>query len=142
MGTETPPTTETDDKALVLFDGECNLCNRSVRFIIKRDRSGRFRFAPVQSEAGGKILRGIGLRPENLETFVLVEGDAHYVKSDAVLRIARRLSGAWPLLGVLAILPLFFRNWIYDRIARNRYKWFGKRGACMVPTRDVRERFL
>ncbi len=128
--------------AFVLFDGVCNLCNGSVNFIIDRDPDGYFRFASLQSEEAEAILRRAGATGAPLESIVLVERDRIYRRSDAVLRIARRLKGAWPALAVFSVVPRPIRDWIYDWIARNRYRWFGKRDSCRIPTPELRSRFL
>ena len=128
--------------AIVLFDGVCNFCNRSVNFVIKRDTRGYFRFAPLQTAKGGEIARKHGIDPERLETFVLVENGRAYRKSGAALRIARRLGGLYALAYGLIAVPPFMRDFFYDWFARRRYRWFGKREQCMVPSPEVRERFL
>jgi predicted DCC family thiol-disulfide oxidoreductase YuxK len=134
----------TDDSshAIILFDGVCNFCNRSVNWIIRRDKQGYFRFAPLQSEAGEALQERYGLDPSALDTLVLVEGARVYVKSTAALRIVRRLSWPWQwLYGIIAV-PRPVRDFAYDWFARRRYRWFGKRKECMVPSPKVRERFL
>ena len=143
METAELPQDDSRENAVVLFDGQCHLCKRAVRFIIKRDPKAWFLFAPLQSRAGEEILKSTGLPDgEDLDTVILVEGAEAYVKSDAALRIARRLSGPWPLLGVLTLVPRFIRHWVYDRVARRRHKWFGRSDSCMIPSKDVRDRFL
>ena len=129
-------------KPVILFDGECNLCSRSVQFIIKRDPRARFRFAALQSPAGQRLLEACGADARGADSVVLLEGASCYTRSDAALRIARRLSGAWPLLGTLAVVPRPLRDRVYDAIARNRFRWFGRADACLVPTPALRERFL
>ena len=126
---------------VVLFDGVCNLCNSSVTFIIRRDPQGKFRFAPLQSAHGEKLLAGFTDRPKG-DSVVLILGDRYFVKTSAALRIAIRLNGLWPLMGIFLILPSFLRDPVYDLIARYRYQWFGKRDSCMIPTPELRERFL
>lgn len=128
--------------AIVLFDGVCNLCNGAVRFIVDRDPGGHFRFAPLQSDVGRELLARGGLQPDALDTMVLVEGDRCWTRSDAALRIVRRLSGAWPLLSVLRFLPRGLRDRAYRWVADHRYGWFGRRDICAVPTPDLRARFL
>lgn len=128
--------------SLILFDGVCNFCNASVNFIIRRDPKGVFRFAPLQSEAGKKTLQKFHLSTTDLDTMVLIEGDRFFTRSSAGLRIARRLTGLWPLLFIFIIIPKFLRDAVYNLVARNRYKWWGKRDACMVPTPEVKKRFL
>jgi len=124
----------------VLFDGVCNLCNASINFVIDRDAEAVFRFAPLQSDVGRALVAECGLVDE--DSIVLVEDGRCYVRSDAALRIARRLDGAWRLLGVLRIVPRPLRDAAYRVIARYRYRWFGKQDACRLPTPDLRVRFL
>ena len=130
------------NESIILFDGVCNLCNRSVQFIIKRDRKKQFRFASLQGHAGQQILEQYGLPVDDLHSFVLLEGNKVYTRSTAALRLLRRLGGGWQLLYPLIIVPPFIRNGLYNWVARNRYKWYGKRAECMVPTPELRERFL
>jgi predicted DCC family thiol-disulfide oxidoreductase YuxK len=130
------------DGPIVLFDGVCNFCNRSVNFILDRDAHRRFRFAALQSDAGQAVLRQFGLRTDDFDTAVLVERGRAYTKSSAALRIARNLGGWWSLLALLFAIPPFLRDAVYDVLARNRYRWFGKTDSCRVPTPEVRERFL
>jgi predicted DCC family thiol-disulfide oxidoreductase YuxK len=129
-------------RPIVLFDGVCNLCNGSVTFIVKRDPGRWFRFAALQSAAGATLLRQFGLPADALDTLVLVEGNRAFTRSTASLRVARRLSGLWPLLYALIVVPRPIRDLLYGVVARNRYRWFGRRDACMMPTPDLRERFL
>ncbi len=130
--------------AVVLFDGVCNLCNGVVQFILDRDRRAHFRFAQLQSEVGAKLLgdRGLATDPEALDSVLLVEDQKVYERSDAVLRIARRLSAPWPVLYAFIILPRFVRDGVYRFIARRRYRWFGRTEQCRVPTPALRARFL
>jgi predicted DCC family thiol-disulfide oxidoreductase YuxK len=127
---------------LVLFDGVCNLCSRTVIFIIKRDSQKIFKFASLQSSVGQDLLKKFNLPPDILETFLLIENDACYMRSTAALKIAKRLRRPWPLLYVFIIVPKFMRDFIYNLIARNRYKLFGKRTECFVPTNDIKARFI
>lgn len=133
---------ETQPHAVVLFDGVCNLCNASVNFVIDRDPAGYFRFGALQSEEAAPLLRRAGLAPDHLGSIVLVEGGQVYTRSTAALRIARRLSGAWPLLAVFLAVPRPIRDAVYDVIARYRYRWFGREEACRIPTPELRARFL
>jgi len=119
----------------VLFDGVCNFCSGSVQFIVKRDKKGLFRFAPLQSETGKKY----ATEPESI---LLVDGDRVYARSDAALRIAKHLRFPWMLAWIFIVVPRFLRDAIYKFIARNRYKWFGKKEVCMVPTPELRARFI
>jgi len=127
--------------AVVLFDGVCNLCNASVAFILRRDPKAYFRFASLQSEAAARLLEGSPLEAK-LDSIVLLEDGAVFTQSTAALRIARRLRGAWPLLYAFIILPRFLRDPIYDWIARNRYRWFGRRESCMIPDPALKDRFF
>jgi predicted DCC family thiol-disulfide oxidoreductase YuxK len=131
-----------ETKPVILFDGVCNLCNNSVQFVINRDPEGKFRFAALQSEHATKIMRSHRLDPSALHSIILVDGDKVYQRSRAALEIVRRLSGLWPLLYGFLVIPPFIRNWLYDRVAANRYKWFGKKDECMIPTPELRSRFL
>jgi len=127
---------------MVLFDGVCNLCSASVQFIIARDPAGRFRFATLQSETAKRLLRDAGLSEPHPDSLVLIEGDRIDTHSTAALRIARGLRAPWPLAYALVVVPRPIRDRIYDFVARRRYGWFGKRAACMVPTPELRSRFL
>ncbi len=127
---------------LILFDGVCNFCNASVNFIVARDPGKIFRFTPLQSATGQETLKRFNLSTTDLDTMVLVEGETVATRSTAGLKIARRLSGLWPLFSAFLIVPKFLRDAVYNLIAKNRYRWWGKRDACMVPTPEVRERFL
>ena len=128
--------------AIVLFDGVCNLCSRSVTFIIEHEREPTIRFASVQSAAGARLLQHHGLDPTDVKTFVLIVGATAYTRSTAAIRVARRLRGAWRLLAVLWIVPRPLRDLAYNLVARNRYRWFGRRDSCMVPTPALRARFI
>jgi predicted DCC family thiol-disulfide oxidoreductase YuxK len=130
------------DYAIVLFDGVCNFCNASVNFIIDRDPKNRIRFAPLQSEAGKKLLQKLNLSTAELDSIVFIEGEKYYIKSAAVLRIAKMLQGFWPLLYGFIAIPPFLRDAVYDIIARNRYNWFGKTETCRIPTPELKKRFL
>jgi predicted DCC family thiol-disulfide oxidoreductase YuxK len=130
------------DYAIVLFDGVCNLCTSTVQFIIKRDPRGYFTFASLQSAIGNTLLEQHGLQPDALDTFVVIEGSRCFTRSGAALRVAQQLSGGWSLLRILLLVPKPIRDWGYTIIARNRYRWFGRRETCMVPSRDILNRFL
>ncbi len=132
-----------EGKKIILFDGVCNLCNRSVQFVIRRDKKDLFRFAALQSEAGERLVRERGIDTSKVDSIILIEpGVAYYVTSEAALRIARSLSGIWPILGIFLWLPGKLRDVFYDLIARNRYRIFGKQDACMVPSPELRKKFL
>lgn len=128
-------------KLIVLFDGVCNLCNNTVQFIIRRDPNAHFQFASLQSPQAQKFLAGRHLQ-SYMESILLVEDSKIYTASAAALRIARHLSGFWPLFYIFIIVPRPIRDWVYSIIARNRYRWFGRRDECMVPTPNLRGRFL
>ncbi|MBM4762780.1 DCC1-like thiol-disulfide oxidoreductase family protein [Bacillus sp. B15-48] len=128
-------------KRIILFDGECLFCDYSVQFIIKRDIHAFYKFASLQSKIGKQIRRDYKI-PENLDSLVLIEDQSYYIKSTAALRICRKLTGIWKLFYALIFIPTPIRNRIYDIVAKNRYKWFGKKGNCELPTPEVRGRFL
>jgi predicted DCC family thiol-disulfide oxidoreductase YuxK len=130
------------NKPIVLFDGVCNLCSAVVVFTIERDPKRKFMVAPLQSDTGQALLKKFNLSAERFDSFVLIEDDRCYSRSTATLRVVRRLTGLWPVLYALIIIPRPIRDWIYDFVAKNRYRWFGKKDQCMVPTADVKSRFL
>jgi predicted DCC family thiol-disulfide oxidoreductase YuxK len=132
----------TAEHPIILFDGECNLCNASVDLVMRNDADAVFRFGSLQSEAAERILEPYGRDPDLLGSIILVETDGVYRESAAALRIARRMDGAWPLLYVFIIVPPFIRDAVYRWIARNRYRWFGKRDTCRLPTPEERDRFI
>lgn len=139
------PVTETDQTGhpIVFFDGVCNLCNRSVQFILRHDRSRRFRFASLQSEAGMRAqaeMKNMGMHGQ--DSVILYNKGKYYTQSSAVIRIGVLLGGIWFLAASGWLLPRFVRNGIYRWIARNRYRWFGKKDSCMVPAPGLKERFL
>ncbi|MGG0717802.1 thiol-disulfide oxidoreductase DCC family protein [Robertmurraya massiliosenegalensis] len=125
----------------ILFDGECNFCDQSVQFIIKRDPDGVFKFASLQSDIGKKLLNNYNASSE-IDSFVLIEGEQCYFKSSAALRVCKNLKGAWKLLYFLLVIPKPLRDFFYGMIAKNRYKWFGKKDSCMLPSPEERKRFL
>ncbi len=128
---------------MVLFDGDCNVCNDSVKFILARDEPGYFRFASLQSNAAHELLAPFGLRDMPLHTMVLIEGGRVFVKSTAVMRVARRLGPGWRWLSLgLALVPRPIRDALYAGFAKHRYRFFGKHEQCLVPTPALRERFL
>ena len=126
----------------ILFDGVCNLCNGFVRFVIDRDPAARFRFAALSSDAAVRLLEDNAVRGPIPDSIVLVEDGRVYFRSDAPLRIARGLTFPWPLLAVFLLVPRFVRDRVYDFIAARRYRWFGRRDVCMVPTPELNKRFL
>lgn len=132
----------TQNKKIILFDGVCNLCNGSVVFIIKRDKKDVFRFAAIQSDEGQELIQKHNIDTSKVDSILLIDGERYFSKSTAALKIARHLSSGYPLLFGFMILPRFFRNWVYDLIARNRYKWFGKKESCMIPTAELKAKFI
>jgi len=131
-----------DENPIILFDGVCNFCDAAINFVLKQDKKGVFRFAPLQSEAGQRILRQYNLPIKDFESFVLIDAGKVYKKSAASLRVLNNLAWYWKVSQIFWIVPRFIRNAIYDFIAKNRYKWFGKKEECMIPTPEVRNRFL
>ena len=131
-----------DIHPVILFDGVCKYCCASVNFIIKRDSEARFKFAPLQSEAGRAVMNRYGIEPGDMSSLILVDEGTVYSKSEAALRISDRLGGWARIFSIFRILPVALRDSVYDLIARHRYNIFGKKDECMVPTPDVRERFL
>ncbi|WP_010516695.1 thiol-disulfide oxidoreductase DCC family protein [Croceivirga radicis] len=130
-------------KKIILFDGVCNLCNGAVQFIIKRDKRSVFKFASLQSEIGKQLTKERGIDTELLDSIILIEpGIAYYSKSTAALEIMKSFGGVWNLTRLFTVLPEGFRDIVYDFIAKNRYKWFGKKDACMIPTPELQSRFL
>ena len=130
------------DNPIILFDGVCNFCNAAVNFTIKRNKQNNIRFAALQSDAGRKLVQQYGLPSDDMRSFLFIENGKLYNRSTAALKVCRYLTGLWPLCFGLMIVPSFIRNGIYDWIAKNRYKWFGERPECMIPTPEVRARFL
>ena len=131
-----------EEKSLILFDGICNLCSAAVQFILKRDRNGRYRFASLQSASAGKILNEFNYYENIPDTIVLIEKDKVYLKSTAVLRIVKHLRGVWPFFYGFIFFPAFIRDRIYDWIARNRFRWFGRKKQCYIPEEKWKERFI
>lgn len=133
---------EAADHPVILFDGVCNLCNGLVEFIIRHDPEGRFRFAAMQTKAGEAVLKGTDGKSPRFDSVMLIAGEGHAVKSDAMLRVASILGGPWKVLALLRIIPRRIRDVLYDIVAARRYHWFGTRDACPIPDDDVRNRFL
>jgi len=130
-------------KKIILFDGVCNLCSSAVQYVIQRDKNDLFRFAALQSEIGKKILQHIGVDSSKTDSIILYEpGIAYYYKSDAALEISKYLSGFINYGNVFRILPRFSRDLVYDTIARNRYNWFGKKEHCMIPSAELKAKFI
>lgn len=128
--------------SIILFDGVCNFCSGMVNFIIRQDKQKVFRFAALQSEAGQKLLEQYGLPKEKFDSFLLIDKGKVYKSSTAGLKLYGRLPWYWKWTQVFWIVPSFLRDAVYNFIARNRYRWFGKKESCMVPTAEVRSRFL
>ena len=127
--------------SIVLFDGVCNFCNGAVNFIIRNDSQKVFKFAPLQSDVGMKLKKKYGLS-EDLDSIVLIEDDLTFTHSTAGLRVAKSLGGVWSLAYIFIVVPAFIRDWCYRLFAKYRYRLFGRQDVCMMPTPDVRERFL
>ena len=127
---------------VILFDGICNFCNAGINFIIKQDKKKVFRFAALQSEAGQQLLQKHGLSTNKFESFILIDEGKVYQKSDAGIKVYGKLPWYWKWMQLAWIAPQFVRDAVYDFIARNRYKWFGKKDACMIPGAEIRGRFL
>lgn len=131
------------DKKIILFDGVCNLCESSVQFIIKRDKKDIFRFVAIQSEMGQKIIKHIGIDTSKTDSIILyIPGQAYYYKAEAALLIAKELKGVYSLLAIFSFVPNAIKNVVYDYIAKNRYKWYGKKESCMIPTPELKAKFL
>jgi predicted DCC family thiol-disulfide oxidoreductase YuxK len=131
-----------ENRSIILFDGVCNLCNSAVQFVIQRDKRNNFLFASLQSTPGQELLQSHHLPAGNISSFVLVENRNIYLGSTGALRVAKKLNGIWPLLYIFIIVPKFIRDRVYYWIAKNRYKWFGKKNECMVPTPALKASFL
>ena len=127
---------------IVIFDGVCNLCDHSVKFILNHEADQSLRFTPLQSLAGARLLREFGFDPDDAKTFVLIADGRPYVRSDAAIRVSRYLKGAWKLLGAVRLIPRPIRDGLYNVVARNRYRWFGRAETCMVPTVALKARFI
>jgi predicted DCC family thiol-disulfide oxidoreductase YuxK len=130
-------------KKIILFDGVCNLCEASIVYVIKHDKKDIFRFVALQSDLGQAILKHIGINPIHIDSVILYEpGVAYYYKSSAVVEIAKGLSGIFTWFTLFQILPTVFRDYVYDYVAKNRYKWYGKKQECLVPNKEVVSKFL
>jgi predicted DCC family thiol-disulfide oxidoreductase YuxK len=131
------------NKKIILFDGVCNLCDSAVQFVIKHDKKDSFRFASLQSEIGQEIIKHIGIDTKNIDSIILYQpGIAYYYKSEAALEIAKNLGGLFSFATIFKILPTALSNFIYDYVAKNRYKWYGKKDSCMIPTSELKSKFL
>jgi predicted DCC family thiol-disulfide oxidoreductase YuxK len=132
----------TPKKSVILFDGVCNLCNASIDFILKRDKNNKFLVGALQEEPGKKLLSQFEVNPEYLDSLVLIEDNQIFFRSTAALKIAKNLPSLWPIFYAFIILPSGFRDGIYDWIGRNRYRWFGKKNTCRLPTPEEKAKFL
>ena len=128
--------------AIILFDGVCNFCNARINFIIRHDKHDHFRFAPQQSNVAKKILAENKINTFSTDSFFLIQDGKIFDRTSAALRIAKKLDGAWPAFYILLVIPSFLRDIVYRIIAKNRYKWWGKKESCMVPTENMRAKFL
>lgn len=132
-----------ENKKIILFDGVCNLCDASVQFIIKNDKNDVFRFVAIQSALGQQIIKHLGIDTSKTDSIILYEpGIAYYFKAEAALRIAKELKSWHSILYIFINVPNFIKNGVYDLIAKNRYKWYGKKEACMIPTPELKAKFL
>jgi len=130
------------ERPILFFDGICNLCNGAVQFVIKRDKEKKFLFASLQSLAGKKaILDNMGYGP-NVDSMLLFIHNRYYIKSSAFLHVLQQLGGMWKLCAIGFLIPRFVRDRLYDWVAKNRYRWFGKRNECMMPTDELKSRFI
>ena len=127
---------------VILFDGVCNLCNFFVQFVIERDKNNIFKFASLQSDYSKKLLNRFGTDNSKIDSVILYSGDRIFTESTAALKILKQLGGGWQLMYVFIILPKFMRDAVYRLIARNRYKWFGKKDSCMLPTPELKNKFI
>ncbi|MBI1781404.1 MAG: thiol-disulfide oxidoreductase DCC family protein [Sphingobacteriales bacterium] len=133
---------EVSEKKIVLFDGVCNLCSSSVQFILKRDKKDQFLFGSLQGNYGQQVLKQNNLPADTFNSFMLLEGDKLYTRSSGALRMLKYLGGGWSLLYIFIIVPKFIRDALYNLIAANRYKWFGKKNECWLPKPEWKEKFL
>jgi len=131
-----------DTNNILLFDGVCNLCNNAVKFIIKRDKKAVIKFTSLQSNIGQNLLSKHQLSTKKFDSFVYLKGGKCYLKSTAALHLLNDIGGLWKLVYAFIIVPRFIRDFIYDVVAKNRYKWFGKTNDCMIPTLTLQQRFL
>ncbi len=130
------------NKTILLFDGYCNLCHSSVQFVLKHEKNNDLYFTSLQSPSGIEILNHYSINPKETDSLVLIEKNKAYIKSSAALRVSKYLKGLYPIAFGLLIIPSFIRNWVYDYVAKNRYKWYGKMDNCLVPDGNLLKRFL
>ena len=129
-------------QSIIIFDGVCNFCNKSINFIIKRDPDSNFLFTPMQSDYGKELVNKYKINTNKKDTIILIKNEKYFLRSNAVFEIIKNLSGYWYLFGVFKKIPLPVRDYFYNLIAKNRYKFFGKKDSCMVPTNEIKKRFL
>ena len=131
------------NKKLILFDGVCNLCNDAVLKIIKHDKKDIFLFAALQSNIGKNIINELGIDSSKIDSIILyIPEESYFIKSEAALNIAKEFQGFWKLFQIFKVFPHFFNDFFYDFIARNRYRWFGRKEQCMIPTKKLNSKFL
>lgn len=130
------------NKTILLFDGYCNLCHSSVQFVLKHEKNQELYFTSLQSPVGIEILNHYSINPKETDSLVLIEKNKAYIKSSAALRLGKYLKGFYSLGFIFIIVPPFIRNWIYDYVAKNRYKWYGKQDSCILPDEILAKRFL
>ena len=133
---------DNNQRRILLFDGVCNLCNSIVQFTIKRDPNGRFKFTSLQSESGQSLLKQFSLPTNDFGSFVFINGNKYFIKSSAGLHVLKELGGVWKVFYIFIIIPRPLRDFVYNIIAKTRYKVFGKRDTCMIPTPELKQRFL
>lgn len=127
---------------IILFDGICNLCSSSVQFVIRHDKRNQFQFASLQSNFGQAFLTDKQLDNQNFKSLILIDGDQFYTRSDAALRIGKGLGGIYGLSRIFLWVPKFIRDFFYDFIAKNRYRWFGQKEQCWLPTKELKQKFI
>ncbi|MGM0875530.1 MAG: thiol-disulfide oxidoreductase DCC family protein [Bacillota bacterium] len=132
----------TSDEPILLFDGVCHFCNHTVQFVIRHDKREKFRFAALQSSRGQELLKKFDLPTNDFDSFVMITNNTFYTKSTAALQVCLVLGGLWRILYVMKVLPMPLRDRIYTILAKNRYRWFGKEDSCMIPSPELRKRFL
>ena len=142
MNADVPATISVSEMPILLFDGVCNLCHGSVRFVLRQERRPELRFCPLESASGTRLLAQHGLNADYRGSLVLIEAGTVFLKSDAALRVASYLKWPWSWGRAAVILPRGLRDWAYDVIARNRYRWFGRHDACLLPTPELRRRLI
>ena len=132
-----------EHKQIILFDGVCNLCNNSINYVIDHDKNDQYRFVSLQSDLGIEIQNYLGIKSADLDSIILyIPNEAYYIKSTAALKVMKSFKGLWKLSVIFQVIPEGLRNVIYDCIAKNRYKWFGKQETCRIPTKELKAKFL